>query len=219
MNVCHEFSLFATMHLRRILILFLCVGVTQLHAQTIINSGFEEDAHSSSQKGWITDCKGTGQIKFSNISPHSGKQCLEIAHQNQATCTFSQSISIKDSEIKNYKIIYSCRAEALNGNTGLNIIIRDASGKKLTESSGFIKNAEAKWKTYSIATSVPEGAQTMSITGILNGTGNVWFDEIKIEELKQHKSSSGLWSTASEFMTIAGKYSIGEAIKWAVEKK
>jgi len=53
----------------------------------------------------------------------------------------------------------------------------------------------------------------------LNGTGNVWFDEIKVEELKQHKPSSGIWSTASEFMTIAGKYSIGEAIKWAVEKK
>ncbi len=219
MNVWTEFSLFAIMQFRQILIFILCICTIQLQAQTLVNSGFEEDANTSSQKGWITDCKGAGQIKVSNISPFSGKQCLEMAHQNQATCTFSQSIIIENTAIKNYKIIYSCRAEALNGNTGLNIIIRDASGKKLTESSGFIKNAEAKWKTYSVAMAVPDGAQTMSITGILNGTGNVWFDEIKVEELKQHKPSSGIWSTASEFMTIAGKYSIGEAIKWAVEKK
>ena len=219
MNVCNEFSLFAIMQLSHFLILFLCIGTNQIQAQTLLNSGFEEDINTSSQSGWILDCKGTGQIRFSNVSPFSGKQCLEMAHQNQATCTFSQGITLQNSDIKNYKIIYSCRAEELNGNTGLNIIIRDASGKKLTESSGFIKNAETKWKTYSLAMSVPDGAHTMSITGILNGTGKVWFDEIKIEELKQHKSSSGIWATASEFMTIAGKYSIGEAIKWAVEKK
>lgn len=219
MNVCNEFSLFAIMQLSHFLILFLCIGTNQIQAQTLLNSGFEEDINTSSQSGWILDCKGTGQIRFSNVSPFSGKHCLELAHQNQATCTFSQSISLQNSDIKNYKVIFSCRAEELNGNTGLNIIIRDASGKKLTESSGFIKNAETKWKTYSIAMSVPDGAHTMSITGILNGTGKVWFDEIKIEELKQHKSSSGIWATASEFMTIAGKYSIGEAIKWAVEKK
>jgi len=218
-NVCNEFSLFAIMQLSHFLILFLCIGTNQIQAQTLLNSGFEEDINTSSQSGWILDCKGTGQIRFSNVSPFSGKHCLELAHQNQATCTFSQSISLQNSDIKNYKVIFSCRAEELNGNTGLNIIIRDASGKKLTESSGFIKNAETKWKTYSIAMSVPDGAHTMSITGILNGTGKVWFDEIKIEELKQHKSSSGIWATASEFMTIAGKYSIGEAIKWAVEKK
>ncbi|HRB26673.1 MAG TPA: hypothetical protein PLU85_11870, partial [Bacteroidia bacterium] len=84
---------------------------------------------------------------------------------------------------------------------------------------GFLIFGNGFFKPNISAMAVPDGAQTMSITGILNGTGNVWFDEIKVEELKQHKPSSGIWSTASEFMTIAGKYSIGEAIKWAVEKK
>ena len=56
----------------------------------------------------------------------------------------------------------------------LNIIIRDASGEKLTEIVAF-KMQKQNGKLIQL---LHWGAQTMSITGILNGTGNVWFDEV-----------------------------------------
>jgi hypothetical protein len=201
-----------------IFILLLLISQAS-YSQLVKNGNFENMSANMQPADWSSDCKANGSIQLTTANVFEGKNSLELSAINTVVCSFSQIIDLKNVPFKKYKISYAFRTQNLQGNSGITIIFKNGANTKLSESYNYVKDNFGEWKQFQVATMAPEGAETMLLSGVLSGSGKVWFDQIKIEELKQSHPSRSLFSTVSEFFSIANQHSIAEAIKWAVESK
>lgn len=173
-----------------LLILILTVFINvQIFAEgelTLQNPGFEEST-SGSFKGWITGSwvNEAGAAVFANDTTvsKSGTQSVSITNVVPNDSRLKQEVKVKPGTY--YKLSCWIRTQNVGTSKGANISVQD-----VTDTSQDIKGTTDQWELVELYGKAGSNQKSFILTLGLGGygslnTGKAWFDDVKVEELKE----------------------------------
>ena len=155
----------------------------------IQNSGFENSTNNSPDK-WNVQNVESYDWKIDSDKKYEGKNSFRIigsAKDNKIFQPFSQKISIEEKGMRKIEISAYVKSENINGKINLWYQVFDKSGKKIksgttyTQPKPIITNSD--WTKYTLEFIIDENVKSITIGGILSGSGTVWFDDFEIKNI------------------------------------
>lgn len=172
---------------RLLLLLFLFLFLISTLPAQIPNSGFEQpDPSSTTQTAiWIKE----GNPSFCAIESNNawkGKYSLRLSGSSASAMNFFKGeFPFECNGLKKYKIRCAISTKNLDGKVGLGIRLLDDGGKTVTFGYKVLTDAQHQdWKIAEGEFYADETVKRMRIFGRVAGTGDAWFDELSIEEIK-----------------------------------
>jgi ribosomal protein S6E (S10) len=168
--------------MKQLLAVFLTFLTINSHAQNAdkFNLGFEhKHPDSTLSDGWVK--WGTSKVSISDEA-HSGKKAVKISSTDENSYGF---VSYQIPEKYNGKKIrltgYMKTKDVGNGFCGL---VARIDGQSSTLDFQTMENDKISgtkdWQKFSITVKYPKEAEFVIVAGMLNGVGEVWFDDFVV---------------------------------------
>ncbi len=180
---------------------------------TIPNANFEQLDNSSNTKSlyWKTVGSIDQCIIDSNVV-WKGKYSMHLTRKTfGGKGFFYQDLPFKTRELKKYKISCAVKTKDIKEQfAGVGARVYDKEGNSITGYNALEVNGTKDWKVYSGEFYSDELAVTIKIFGNLQGSGEMWVDDITIEEvpLNPKKISTTVNKYVDEYFKIVRENSI-----------
>jgi hypothetical protein len=206
------------------LILILVLLKFTISAQ-ISNPSFEKnrDTLKTLPENWRANLKPQFKWQLDTTVFHSGKQSLSISNDlnvdSMVFSPFSQICPITIDKVKKIELTAFIKTKNVSKNVGLWCQLLDKDNKQIgfssLETQGIFIKGNSEWTKYSVSLQVDTDVKKLLLGGFLKGTGQVWYDDFKIEDIIPIKSSKKATRFINEALKIAKNGSIvSDSINW-----
>jgi carboxyl-terminal processing protease len=179
------------------------------------NGGFEMgDGNSSTgSQHWEVEM-GIDRCYLDSSTKWSGKYSLHVVKENpKGLGFFKQQFPFAVSGLRRYRVTCAIRSDFEgDGLAGLGCRVFDAEGNTVCGYLALHMTGNHGWKEYTGEFYANERAASLRIFGRIEGTGEVWFDAIRVEEVpfSGEQCSRKVDRYISEYFGLVRKYSILE---------
>lgn len=185
----------------------------------VTNGGFEKE-EDGNPAGWRMDwASGDRNVQWSREQAYSGEYCIHVLVTGKGG---DEVYGVRQRDIyirggTRYRVEGWIKANNIEGGAGWRILI----GDKVSYDNDFTSHEETltggdgtyDWKQVSAEFTAPENANSARVYTILNGTGDAWFDEIKITCLDEVITVTEIKSVRTLTLNQTG-----DAEEWPEEK-
>lgn len=195
-----------------ILLLVLLLG-NLATAQIDIPNGDFEGIDPLSTTG-ATAWKAGGAEAISTLEPHltpAGKSAMKLSRTvASGKGEFNQEFPFTSKALTKYKITAAMKATHLKGRAGIGARIFDAKGNTISGNFALFITQDQDWKMMEGECYANEAAAKVRLFCLMEGAGEVWFDDIAITEipLSDAPLKPSIARYLDEYFTYIRKYSV-----------
>lgn len=182
---------------------------------TIPNANFEQPNKASSTGSLHWNVEGQPeQCVIDSTTVWKGKYSMYLTRASSSkgrNSSFYQTLPFRVEGLKKYKVSAAVKTNNVQGQfAGINVKVTDKDSNAITGYAAFKVKGTQDWKIYEGEFYADETATQIRVSGQLSGSGEVWFDDITIEELplSTEKIVANIDTYINEYFDIVRNHSI-----------
>ena len=166
----------------------------------IANAGFE--GWSRGPVGWTiwhSTQAGVAKAVADDAAPGAGKLALRLEGEQESEGIQAYTyVPVNAAPVRvggTYRLRLRMRSAGLAGTGGVTVEALDCPDWRVWKQLGVWRTEVAKaadWAEHAITFTIPQGVQTLRLVLHLKGKGKVWFDEVRLEEVRSDGTAIGL---------------------------